>query len=513
MIQHTQQLLTRLEKSYVTWMLLGIALIFFLLRLPSLFEPYWYGDEGIYQAIGDSIRHGKILYVETWDNKPPLLYVVYALFSSDQFSIRLASTIGGLISVLLIFLLARLLFNKDYIALIVASIFTILYGTPFIEGIIANAENFIMVFVLAAAFLLYKLTTSEYISNALIKSGQIPLYSLQVPRRGVLFTVGFLVGVGFLFKIVAIFDLLAFLFFLYLFNIYEQRRFIIPMTFVNQAKIVIIGFLIPFILSTLYFLFNNALADYIHGAFFSNIGYVNYGNKLIIPQGLLVIKIALLVVALVTIAKMRKHFNLAELFILSWFVFSLFNAYFSQRPYTHYLLVILPSFTLLLGLCFTQNKKRMLYIAMLLITSIFLLRDFDYFSTKKLHLYYGNFYQFASGQKSTRAYQSFFDGNTPKYYDVATFLKSHTTPSEPVFIWGNAAQIYVLSDTLHTGRYTVAYHITGRKDAVSETNNAIEKDKPRFIVLFEQPSLPDINLHDYNYKLSIDNVRIYERIP
>ena len=67
------KLLARLEKSHSFWFLLIISSLFFLLRLPSLFEPYWYGDEGIYQAVAMLVNNGAHLYSGAWENKPPLL--------------------------------------------------------------------------------------------------------------------------------------------------------------------------------------------------------------------------------------------------------------------------------------------------------------------------------------------------------------------------------------------------------------------------------------------------------
>ena len=79
---------------------LGIILIVFsLLRLPSLFEPLWYGDEGIYQVLGRAVLHGTTLYQGIWDNKPPFLYLTYALVNADQFAIRLLSFLAGILSV------------------------------------------------------------------------------------------------------------------------------------------------------------------------------------------------------------------------------------------------------------------------------------------------------------------------------------------------------------------------------------------------------------------------------
>lgn len=83
------RLLSYLEKQKDIWFTLILSVIFFLTRFPALFEPNWYGDEGIYQAIGRALRAGKLLYVGAWDNKPPTLYYIYAFFDANQFQIRL----------------------------------------------------------------------------------------------------------------------------------------------------------------------------------------------------------------------------------------------------------------------------------------------------------------------------------------------------------------------------------------------------------------------------------------
>ena len=68
-----------LDKANVTnW--LGILLfITLILRIPSFFEPYFYGDEMIYLSIGQGIRKGLDLYTQIFDNKPPLIYLTAAI--------------------------------------------------------------------------------------------------------------------------------------------------------------------------------------------------------------------------------------------------------------------------------------------------------------------------------------------------------------------------------------------------------------------------------------------------
>ena len=116
--------------------------IFTILRFPSLFEPYWYGDEGIYQAIGKALRLGIPLYDGVWDNKPPLLYVLYAIADGDQFTVRLLSLIVGIISVALFFKLSSLLVKNIRVVYVLTILFAVLFASPYLEGNIANAENF-----------------------------------------------------------------------------------------------------------------------------------------------------------------------------------------------------------------------------------------------------------------------------------------------------------------------------------------------------------------------------------
>src|SRR3990167_94421 len=115
------KLIKRLEKSASFWFFLTISVVFFFLRWPSLYEPYWYGDEGIYQAVGMLINSGAPLYSGAWDNKPPLLYVLYAVFASDQFLIRIVSLFFGLASVWMFYLTAKKLFAKSTISVLVST--------------------------------------------------------------------------------------------------------------------------------------------------------------------------------------------------------------------------------------------------------------------------------------------------------------------------------------------------------------------------------------------------------
>ena len=175
--------------------------------------------------------------------------------------------------------------------------------------------------------------------------------------------------------------------------------------------------------------------------FFSNIGYVGSGNKFIIPQGLLILKMGILLIAVLLIFFKRSSLKFISLaFVLLWISFSLFNAFFSQRSYPHYLLVLLPSFCLFFGSIFIYKKIEK-YMVIFFVILLLIIWHFFSFYGKDLS-YYENFLSFVSGKKSVTSYQSFFDRKTPRDYEIANFINAETTKSDGIFIWGDNAQLY-----------------------------------------------------------------------
>lgn len=497
----------RLEKAKEFWILLIISLVFFFLRLPSLFEPYWYGDEGIYQTIGIALRDGKILYREIWDNKPPLLYIVYALFSADQFSIRFLSLIFGISSIIAFFLLLSSLFSSflkenakksQKLQFIITFIFSILFAIPLLEGNIANSENFMMLPILIAGLLIFKVMQKMHSKNF-----QFSIFNSQ------LFIAGFLLSFAFLFKTVAIFDFSAFFLFIF-FIMYKNIKSFIP--FIKSFIPLFLGFFIPIFATSIFFLIKGAFSDFFQAAFFQNVGYVGYGNSFIIPQGFLILKLVILFCVSLILFINREKFPKALIFITLWFSFSVFNAFFSGRPYTHYMLVLLPSFLIFLGflLNFRPSLKTFYIVSLIsyLIISSLILKNFNFYN--KIGAYYQNFLLFITNEKSIDSYRSFFDRNTPRDYILAQFINTNSTPEDSIFIWGNNAQLYALTSKLPPGRFTVAYHITASKNYILETYKAFSQKKPRYVIITSSESLI-FPLSFYKEKYTIENAIIYER--
>src|SRR3989344_7975990 len=100
-------------KSWWHWLELNegfilILLLVIILRIPSLAEPYWYGDEGIYLTLGQALRKGLVFYRDIHDNKPPLLYLLAGL-AGNVFYFRLLLLAWFSVTVSVFFRLMHLL--------------------------------------------------------------------------------------------------------------------------------------------------------------------------------------------------------------------------------------------------------------------------------------------------------------------------------------------------------------------------------------------------------------------
>lgn len=483
------KLVKKLERDFSFWFLLASSVAFFLLRLPSLFEPYWYGDEGIYQALGILINSGESLYSGAWDNKPPYLYALYAIFNSDQFLIRSLSLLFGIVSVWLIYLIAGKLFpNNKYASIIPTIIFVFAFGTRLIEGNIANAENFMILPILISAYLIIN-------DETLKKALQFKAY----------FLAGFLLSIAFMTKIVAIFDFLAFSSFIFLnpgVNYKEKLK--------TKMIPFLLGFILPIILTTGYYYLTNNFKDYMDAFVFSNIGYVDYRNNFIIPQGFLYIKSLILLSAVIVVFKHRLNLNKGLIFVILWLAFSLFNTFFSQRDYTHYVIMTLPAFCLLIGAIIENKNYRNYLLVILILSFIIITYTFDF--KGRFEKYYGNFIAYSTGNKDTDSYYAFFDRNTPRDYEIARFIKENTNENEEVFIWGNNAQVYKLAEKKPIVRYTVAYHITGFPKGLKDMANAIDTKKPKFIIIMPEPGNFPLPLNNYSERIDIQGAKVYEKV-
>jgi len=488
----------KLFSSHWVFLLLGFV---FLLRLPLLFEPFTYADEGIYLTLGQAVRKGLVLYRDIHDNKPPMLYLTAAITGSFPVY-RAIHFLWSFATIFIFYKLSQIVFLKNRKAVIIStSTFAILTSLHTFEGNIANAENFMLLPTLIAFFLIFKFINKPASNQKFLKCW---------------FLIGILLSLAVLFKVPAIFDFFAALIFIFLiFLDQKQKNYLL-------FPSLLIGFLLPILITALYFAYKNALSQYLTAAFLQNLPYLSsWGGgspKIGELPILLLSRVAMVFLLIIFLFIFRKKICLNIKFILLWFSFSLFAALLSSRPYPHYLIQVLPSFSLAFGFWTLTKAKTLLKLIPTSLTLIFILTfaSFRFWYYPNLP-YLANFYQFAVGIKSRQDYLNYFGGQTKSLYETASFIKNHTDKKEKIFIWGTQPSLYSLTNRLPVGRYTVAYHIIDF-DGYRETMLALTNKPPRWIIVTpdEKKSFPQLeNLLDYDYTLykKIGENKIFYRIP
>jgi hypothetical protein len=353
-------------------LLLILSFLFIVLRLPSLIEPDWYGDEGIYLALGQAIRRGWIVYSQIHDNKPPSLYYLAAI-SQTVFGFRLLLLIWMVPTVYFFYQLSRHFFSR-HLSATATTIFLILTSIPLLEGNIANAEIFMLLPTILGVYLFIK--HQKYFISSLF--------------LGLAFTIKIPVAIEF-----------AFLF--------AWLVFINSKLKISQLLVFGLGFFAPLILWGAYFYFHGALPEFLFASIFQNFGYLSSWatgshSGLASDGGLLSRGLILLILfGLIYLGYRYKKFSNQTAFLLFWFVSAIFGTLLSSRPYPHYLVQVLPPLCLLFGLLFS-GRYQVIFPFLFLVAIIIRFKFYFY----PVVTYYTNSYSYLFGFKSKLDYQSFF---------------------------------------------------------------------------------------------------------
>lgn len=446
---------------------MGIMALVLLTRIPTFFEPYFYGDEMIYLTLGNAVHQGLTLYKQIHDNKPPLLYMTAAL-AGNLFWLKAILAFWMLATLITFWHLAKELFKDNPLAQKVSVIvFAILTTIPLFEGNIVNAELFLIGPIILAIFIL-----------------------LSKPTIRNIFISGLLFGVAALFKIPAVFDVPVVVLF-WLVTTKLNKDEIIEI--IKKTFILALGLLIPILISLIWYFFKGALGDYIKAAFLENLGYINTWNgvsqgSFLVKHGPLLIRASIILIGLVILRVFNKKLNKSFMIATIWLLTSLFAVTLSQRPYPHYMIQAVPAIALLIGILVSSNKiEQVLSVIPLTIAIVVpIYYQFYYYPTFS---YYQRFAQFATGKISKWEFFNEFDPTTKGNYDTAQTITKLAVDNEKVFIWGNdAPTIYALSRHLPPIKYVADYHITDFS-SLSQTASDLSKNPPPLIVIL--PNSPN----------------------
>lgn len=520
--------------------LLLLLLLLVFLRIPNFFEPYWYGDEAIYLTIGNALNKGELLYRDIIDHKTPLIY--YLARVPDQVSFRFLLMFWMIATTILFYQFAKKFFVAKKWAFLSSLLFLIFSSLPWLEGNIPNGELFVMGFILLAGVIFQQ---TEFFRQLFIKNTPNPIPKTSKKEASLLFAAGSAFALGTLTKVPALLDFAAFLFLFalsFVIFLFQQKatRNELRQEFLRIFWRVFwlgLGFLLPILLSILYFASKNALGDYFDYGLLYNLRYSqewqqDFGSPLLnflfsLP-GKTIVLLLWVILLFVTAKKGPWRFHFFSL----WFFATLYSVLLSSRPYPHYFLQSIPPLALLLTeltsearqffQSLRQKKWPKVWLfsrnfamgALLIFTSAAILLIFGFKPYPTLS-YYQRFAHYATGKISKEEYDQSFDALVKENNEVTALI--HSMQIEKMFIWGTNPTLYAESKTLPTSRFTVSFHIKDFND-YERTFAQISAEQPELIIVMKNetthfPQLESYLQEYYRVNSSLENMSLYWRIP
>lgn len=477
------------------YLILAIILFLtFIFRFPSLFEPFWYGDEGIFAAVARNLNFGGVLYQDAWDNKPPMIYLTYAaifkFFGVSMFWLRLVAAIVVLAAAAVIYEIAQKVLGEKR-ALIAAFAFGFLTSLRIVEGNLALTEIFMI------------LPISLAMMTVILRKFDNPS----------LFAAGTLFAIGSLYKQVGVLEAAALGIFVFL----ATPKF---SEFVKGGAVLSVGFIIPFAVTIAYFAPKNLVGEYIFAAYTYYQIYLGESPRYV----LLINVLKFLPIAAVIFYGLRKKaqgkLDLFHLFLL-WAAFSFLGSYFSGRAYGHYLVQAAPAVSLLLASVSWQANltgARLAFAMSFFVPLVFLTKLLftDFLSGGPLNQikYWSNFWEFASGKKGTDQYNDFFDRNVNSVGAARDFFEANNARGSTAYIWGDLPWLYAVSDLKNPSRYVTSFHVFGVSSGRYEVTRDLVENPPNYILKGASSigyfaELEKLIAGGYTLRSKVENVEIF----
>ena len=479
----------------------ALVLLVLALRLPSLFEPHHYGDEGVFAATAQRLLQGETLYTGAWDNKSPLVFLVYAavlgLFGPSMLALRLVGVAWSVGTALAVRAIARR--TGGGAGRVAAVVYALLAAVPFIEGTLLLTEA-----LMALPVALAVLATLDAVGR-------------EGRRRTLWFlAAGVLLGVGFLFKQVAALDAAA----VGLWLLCRRER---P---VRDAAVLLTGWTVAVGMAALWLAAEGALGEGWHAVLGFYGLYLGEGS--VLPPLLALLRFVPATAAVLWCVRRRVRGGMVgggDL-ILLWFGFALLGATAAGRPFGHYLVQVLAPAALLvadLTRRWRSERQRRVRSILLLLALVIILPTFRGFwlgHASVAPAYYGNWLAWVVGARTRSAHDRFYSWRVPNQQALAQLIEQDAGWSSggerTLFVWGEYPWLYPLTDAHNPTRYATTYQTAFLPGAKDEVMQALERDPPRYIVreLEEWRRLPGLDAFlaaQYERVAQVDNTMLWRR--
>jgi len=404
--------------------ILPVAL-YVLLRLPSLIEPQWYQDEAGYASTAWLMHLGYGLYVDAWNNKPPVLFGIYGLsallFGASEAGLHVLSILSGLAAVVAAVLGMSRIFSVRA-ALWAGLAIAVTIGSPMLDGNLALPESLLIGPVTVAMVWFLCSGTGA---------------PARTPRAFPLLAIGVLFACGFLIQQTALADFASVMLWCLV------RRNWRTMLMVGGAFAITVGVVVvPFVVTAgahnVWFALVTSYVDYVDGALNDRL------HAYLFRLGLVLF---MLFVAWLFRKAVDDRLELVRL----WATALLFTAIAAGYSYEHFLLpVMIPVVMLLAGLVSRYHehiahsiRRPRALVAAALVAAIastgWSLFAAGYRSTVWSLGYYVNAAAYVSGSISVLQYDTYFGALNYGEHEAEQWISSHNLVGATAMLWTNLA--------------------------------------------------------------------------
>ncbi len=498
-----------------------LALTFYLRVL--FFGQYIDADVGNAAYMGWRMAEGEVLIDLEGPGKPPLYPMLYALFvllfGPSVLGLKMFGALFVLMAVLAIYWVAETAYGK-HVGLLAALLFGVFSSGPMVEGGTVNLETLLhFPSILAIGFFLRGATT-----------GQLKWY----------FLAGFWGAMATLVKQVG--GVLFFVFLLCGFN----RDWKVKEWF-SRYSLIGIGALLPLLGMILFYSSHGySLRELYDSMLGSNFRYIQKGHessemvtfffsslKVIFFENSLLWIGTSFTAGLFISRWMRGRGEMADRVFLWWALWSFFAVWISGTFYAHYFLQIISPFSLLTahailwvweyGKTISSLPKRRVFQGAWLLclgisTFLFIKTDYKYF------------FKYSAAEQTAYQFKG-LEGVYDSYgyglynliqHEIASYIRKHTEPSDTLYVWGVAPQVYFLAQrraaTVYRNNFNLSQNVTQNADEALRTySDKVMKElslsPPTYILkifnLEAFPKLKDFITMHYQIDKNVDEIFIH----
>lgn len=450
------------------------VLILIILRIPSFFEPHWYTDEAGYASTVYFIHLGKEIYVTAWNNKPPLLFALYALdmgfLGTSEAALHVLPFLTGLMGMGCALCLLNMAPLSTRSRLVCGIVLAGIFGTPMLNAELALPES-LLIAPVTGAMLLYlwsarrhtSLPTSTLVMVALLLASAVLIQQTALAECSVLL----------LFLLVR-----------------RQWRHAIIIAGTGIAALAIVLIPTAFVTSphAVWYALATSYLTYVNASFSSHLILVIY-------------RLGLVALFLVSAWWGRNGKDSSLEFMRLWASGTLVTSIAPGYPYSHFLLpAAIPTVTLVAMLLAKNNlrsiaRNRLLHVGASALLLIIVVIDGVHIYTQPNGFtwnaawaigYYPVTFAHAFGIMNITSYDSYFDTNLQGQEESEAYITSHHLDGSTAVIWSNLAWPYLDNQLKPVGIAGPIYVPLNVARSSAPLIAHMETDEPTLIIVSTQ---------------------------